>query len=576
MCARIVSFALCATLLGGCAHLGTPEGGSAAGAKPVSFTDANAEARGLLRCVGKQVEAFSEIDQKPFVIAVGTFRNMTVSVSNQPLDVPLEITTAVEAALSQISPLVTYTDLLRRPVPDWAVDQVTRPDLFLEGGIFIQERVASTDSSNFDISIGFGAVDLRASRKTQSSIAGVELDMNATLPKGKRSGYGFAAPVRVAFDRMSGVQTSFAGSVADIAIGAENIKRQVTSYSQGLRLAVAHQVARIIGRWQALPGYWLCTGGEPDDIVKDDRLGRWQRLIASGDMRTPVSYLQDLLAYNGRIIPKTAVIDRTTVGALSDFMVSRGRIFDPNDLEAAYWELLLGVATQPLAVLNKARAWERGQEATAREAASKPAEVVRQPSQSRPSPSTSYQETTGLRDDVKPRPALTPADLEVDHSRVAAAAAATPSAPSKGAEAPVVSLVAPDQTQRYYQRGDSLNLELRVSADSYVYCYLLDERGLVQRFLPNRDLLSARLAAGEALRVPGSMRFALAASDRGMRERIGCFATPTDILDALPKRVRGIEFQPLRGISTLEQVRAVFEQVASSSLGVVFYTIEVR
>lgn len=572
MCARVVFFALCATLLSGCAHLASPE----AGAKPVSLTDANIEARGVLRCVGKQIEAFSEIDQKPFVIAVGTFRNMTVSASNQPLDVPLEITTAVEAALSQISPLVTYTDLLRRPVPDWAVVNVARPDLFLDGGIFIQERVASTDSNNWDISVGFGVVDLRTSRKTQSSIAGVELDMNATLPMGKRSGYGFSAPVRVAFDRMTGVQTSFAGSVADIAIGAENIKRQVTSYSQGLRLAVAHQVARIIGRWQALPGYWVCTGGEADDIVKDDRLKRWHKLIAAGDMRAPVGYLQDLLAYNGRIVPKSAVLDRTTLDALSQFMGARGKTFDPNVLEVAYWELLLGVGTQPEAVLDKARAWEQRQEEAARAAALKPAATVGQPSQSRPLPPKSYQEVTGLPDDVKPHPAFPAAYLEADDARVAAALAATRPTPSNGAATPVVSLVASDQTKLSYQRGDVLDLELQVSADSYVYCYLLDERGQVQRFLPNRDLLPVRLAAGEALRVPGSMRFALTASDRGMRETIGCFATQTDILDALPQRVRGNEFQPLRGISTLEQVRAVFEQVANRSLGVVLYTIEVR
>lgn len=346
--------ALAIVSLGGCAPLPDHrESGS-----PVTIQEPDAEARNALRCLGQQLETYFPSEQPPFIIAVGEFKHQGLTYAATPQDLPLDGATVVEAALTQISPLISYTDVLRHPVPAWTLDSLSRPHLFLSGAILIQERVLQTDDASSDVSVTGGSFGIQLSRKRQSSVAGIELDMNATVPRGKRSTYGSSAPLSIRFRRLDGEQTTVALSFADIAVGREKISRRVSSYAQALRLGVAHQVVQLIGRWRALP-YWKCLSSQQvDPIVEDERRRDWRRLLSSPNRRLAIGAVQELLAYNGMAVAKTNVLDAPSVAALNKFMARRNERFDPANLESAYWALFVGVADQPPSVIAAGRAWE--------------------------------------------------------------------------------------------------------------------------------------------------------------------------------------------------------------------------
>lgn len=327
--------------------------------KPV-IEASDAETRQVLRCLGRQVEAFMPVDQAPLLVAVGSFKNKSVSpVSAQNQDLPYgDVESIVEASLAQISPKVAYTDAVRlaadRRLVPWAIDNLNKPELFLDGAILIQEKTPSIENNSWDFGATFGVFDIRISSKKQTSEAAIELDMNATSSR-KQSFYGSSAPLRISFQRTEGSQITLAGAVANIAIGGETISRRVNSYGQALRLGIAHQIVKLLGRYRGLP-YWFCTQEEADTIVQTARLDLWHRLVAAqGDKVAGV--LQELLAYNELPVERTDRMDTSTVAALSRFMASRGKVFDAGALEHVYWELLLGIAQASEAGISAGRLW---------------------------------------------------------------------------------------------------------------------------------------------------------------------------------------------------------------------------
>ena len=127
-------------------------------------------------------------------------------------------------------------------------------------------------------------------------------------------------------------------------------------------------------------------------------------------------------------------------------------------------------------------------------------------------------------------------------------------------------------TQKY-KRGEPVALSIKPSHDAYVYCYLHNDEGQVQRFFPNRFLRDPLVPAARPLELPGAMKFQLVASERGKSETVACFATPREVLAVLPEAVRGVDFEPLQ-VSSLEDVHRAF--VASGGAAVASYTMNVR
>ena len=82
-----------------------------------------------------------------------------------------------------------------------------------------------------------------------------------------------------------------------------------------------------------------------------------------------VGYLQDLLAFNGVLLNRSAQLDKDTVAALSQF-VSPAAVANPEtgksslDLQDAYWALIQAAVDQPVEVRERGRAWVQSFEVT--------------------------------------------------------------------------------------------------------------------------------------------------------------------------------------------------------------------
>ena len=135
-------------------------------------------------------------------------------------------------------------------------------------------------------------------------------------------------------------------------------------------------------------------------------------------------------------------------------------------------------------------------------------------------------------------------------------------------------MTAPNQQTRF-TRGESINLAVAPSQDAHVYCYLQDEDSKVVRFFPNRFAKDSRIAAAQPLQVPGAMRFQLTMNPKGVTETVSCFATPRDVMAALPQSLVGTDFEPLPG-ATLDQIRAAFDKASGGLLAQENFRVQAR
>jgi curli biogenesis system outer membrane secretion channel CsgG len=119
--------------------------------------------------------------------------------------------------------------------------------------------------------------------------------------------------------------------------------------------------------------------------------------------------------------------------------------------------------------------------------------------------------------------------------------------------------------QTRFARGEAIQLALAPSQDAHVYCYLQDEDAKVIRFFPNRFARDSRVTAARPLELPGAMRFQLSMNTKGVPETISCFATPRDVLPALPQPLVGTDFEPLPG-ATLDSIRSAFHKASDGTL----------
>ncbi|MFN0301550.1 MAG: DUF4384 domain-containing protein [Burkholderiales bacterium] len=144
----------------------------------------------------------------------------------------------------------------------------------------------------------------------------------------------------------------------------------------------------------------------------------------------------------------------------------------------------------------------------------------------------------------------------------------------------LVSLSAPNTlklnlSKAIYRAGDAVRFEV-VSADSaYLYCYLHDTNGRIQRIFPNRFASQSRIEAGVPVVLPGTPRFALIAEGGAQPERIGCIATGYEITNNLPEPLRRDDFADL-SIKSFEEIAAAFTRAAQSPLAVASVPVDVR
>ncbi|EER60592.1 Peptidoglycan-binding domain 1 protein [Acidovorax delafieldii 2AN] len=119
-----------------------------------------------------------------------------------------------------------------------------------------------------------------------------------------------------------------------------------------------------------------------------------------------------------------------------------------------------------------------------------------------------------------------------------------------------------------FEEGEQVFLSATVSRTSHLYCYFADARGGVMRLLPNaihpHSLVSAQLST----RIPDWMTpnpaFIMDAGKPGT-EKVGCFASDTDPLPALPAPLQGPALKAVPGFRTIDDVSDAFAKSLGSN-----------
>ena len=205
-----------------------------------------------------------------------------------------------------------------------------------------------------------------------------------------------------------------------------------------------------------------------------------------------------------------------------------------------------------------------------------------------------YRAALGLSAEPKLSLDLFTAYLTADHQRLAAtltapsadttvqaireSQAGRPSSASVAPDLPSASLalrVAPAGSKQLFKRGEALQLSVRPSRRSHVYCYLQDENRTISRFFPNRFQPDARVNPETGLQLPGAMRFQIVMNPRGAVETVSCFATDRDVLPELPAALAGGDFQPLKA-ATLDQLRSAFARASGGNLAYDSFELRAR
>ena len=187
---------------------------------------------------------------------------------------------------------------------------------------------------------------------------------------------------------------------------------------------------------------------------------------------------------------------------------------------------------------------------------------------------SSLKAALGLEANAKINQELFAAYLNADFARLQADQAKPPAQGGTAGPEPLALAIAAANGASKFKRGELVNLVVTPSRDAHVVCYLRDEDQKVQRFFPNRFRKSALVSAAEPLQLPGRMRFQITASDKGMAETVACFASPREVLSALPPPLNGSDFESLPG-ATLDTLQHAYAQAAGPALGITRFTIKV-
>ena len=125
-----------------------------------------------------------------------------------------------------------------------------------------------------------------------------------------------------------------------------------------------------------------------------------------------------------------------------------------------------------------------------------------------------------------------------------------------------LSLTTPDGHTRYRQ-GEAISVRVTPQSPAWIYCFMQDAKGQVQRFFPNRFQPSAEVGT-KGLELPGRLKFRINADFSGRPETLACLASPV-ALDGEALVTRG-DFVAL-DVANLEDLRARLATAAGPSLG---------
>ncbi len=142
---------------------------------------------------------------------------------------------------------------------------------------------------------------------------------------------------------------------------------------------------------------------------------------------------------------------------------------------------------------------------------------------------------------------------------------------------PLELLVATEKgTRPVYRVGETLNLTLRSTRDSFAYCYYQDANGVVARIFPNRFQPNALVATNASIQVPGpSAGFEIIfEKGGGARENILCLASDVELGTLLPPELKTQDLAPLP-VKSLDELEEAFRKAGKGRVRVVSARIPV-
>lgn len=314
------------------------------------------------------------------------------------------------------------------------------------------------------------------------------------------------------------IRKSGKGADADLnykkfGINFNFVASQSDGQGQALRNLVELSAIELFGRLMKIP-YWSCLGVPNSDEGVTSEIEDWWDMLQS-DVPSLVSYLQIQMQarglYKGEI---DGIIADELERAVRAYKVAMGQTDDLTlDLDFFRAYLLANhTDLQPKAVAKL----------------------------------KAINEAEGPIVAAAPAAPAAPAATAPAPTQVAAAQPATKAqSPAATAAAPARSAIAVQGTkgpQYTYKRGESLDVEVAVNGNGFLYCFLIDDNRTVSQFFPNPVQPAAAVTAGSRLLFPGRFPFQLLASTKGVTETVACFNSNKDLGASvtLPASVRDL------------------------------------
>jgi hypothetical protein len=129
--------------------------------------------------------------------------------------------------------------------------------------------------------------------------------------------------------------------------------------------------------------------------------------------------------------------------------------------------------------------------------------------------------------------------------------------------------------KKSFARGEAIQLVATASESAYVYCYLTDDRGDMQRFFPNRFQKNNFIQAGAEISLPGNMPFDIVANEQGKTELVDCFATRKNAYSSLPDQLKVYDFEIING-ANIQDVRNGYQSAVNGGFAESRFSIQSR
>jgi peptidoglycan hydrolase-like protein with peptidoglycan-binding domain len=318
------------------------------------------------------------------------------------------------------------------------------------------------------------------------------------------------------------IRKSGKGADADLnykkfGINFNFVASQSDGQGQALRNLVELSAIELFGRLMKIP-YWSCLGVPNTDEGVAAEIEDWWDMLQS-DVPSLVSYLQIQMQarglYKGEI---DGIIADELERAVRAYKVAMGQKDDLTlDLDFFRAYLLSNHTDLQPKAQAKLKAINEAEGPI----------VAAAPAPTAPPPAAA--------------PAATPAPTQVAAAQPATKAQ-TPAAPAAAAARAALAVQGTKGPQYTYKRGESLDVEVAVNGNGFLYCFLIDDNKTVSQFFPNPVQPAAAVSAGSRLLFPGRFPFQLLASTKGVTETVACFNSTKDLGSSvtLPASVRDL------------------------------------